>query len=61
MIAEETETSITLRMAQGIEETIRHDRIQSLKARALSLVPDGFEQTMTHQDPADLLAFLKGE
>ncbi len=61
LIVSETETSITLRMAQGIEETIRRDGIETLKVSALSLMPDGFEQTMSRQDLADLLAFLKGE
>lgn len=61
LITSETESSVTLRMAQAIEETIRRADILSLRSSDLSLMPDGLEQTLSRQDLADLLAFLKGE
>ena len=61
LLASETDTSVTLRMAQGIEESITRSDIRSLRATDLSLMPEGFEETMSRQDLADLLAFLKGE
>jgi putative heme-binding domain-containing protein len=61
LIASETATSLTLRQPQGIEETLRRADIASLKATALSLMPDELEKAMSRQDLADLLAFLKGE
>ena len=61
LIASETAASITLRQAQGIEESLRRADIISLRANSLSLMPDEFEKAMSRQDLADLLAFLKGE
>jgi putative heme-binding domain-containing protein len=61
LIAAETPVSVTLRQAQGVEETIlRHD-ITSLTASALSLMPQELEKGLSRQDLADLLAYLKGE
>ena len=61
LLSSETDSSLTLRMAHGIEESITRSDIQSLRASNLSLMPEGFEETMSRQDLADLLAFLKGE
>jgi putative membrane-bound dehydrogenase-like protein len=61
LIASETENHVTLRQAHGIEETIARSDIRALQASALSLMPDELEQSMTAQELADLLAFLKGE
>jgi putative heme-binding domain-containing protein len=61
LILSETAGSITLRQAQGLEETIPRTSIKSLTASQLSLMPDGVEQNMTRQELADLIAYLKGE
>lgn len=61
LILSETAASITLRQAQGLEETIPRTRISSLTASQLSLMPEGVEQSMTRQGLADLIAYLKGE
>jgi putative heme-binding domain-containing protein len=61
LIVSETEAGLNLRQAQGLEETIRRMDIQSFKASALSLMPDGLEETLGRQGLADLLAYLKGE
>jgi putative heme-binding domain-containing protein len=61
IIAAESNGSITLRRAQGEEETIPRDRIVSLSATGLSLMPQELEKNMSRQDLADLLAYLKGE
>jgi putative membrane-bound dehydrogenase-like protein len=61
VVAAETANSVTLRMANGVEEAIPRDRIRELRASALSLMPDGLEKTFTPQDLADLLAFLRGD
>jgi len=50
-----------LRQAQGLEETLPRINIRSLTASQLSLMPEGIEQSMTRQDLADLIAYLKGE
>jgi putative heme-binding domain-containing protein len=61
IIAAESAASITLRRAQGEEETIPRDRIVSLSATGLSLMPQELEKNMSRQDLADLVAYLKGE
>ncbi|MFO1501002.1 MAG: c-type cytochrome [Verrucomicrobiota bacterium] len=61
LIASETATSLTIRQAQGLEETLRRSEIRSIQASAVSLMPEELEKTMSQRDLADLLAFLKGE
>ena len=61
LLASESDTSVTLRMAQGVEETILRSNIQSMRSTSLSLMPEEIEKTMPKQELADLLAFLKGE
>jgi putative heme-binding domain-containing protein len=61
LLVSETPTSVTIRAAQGLEETILRSELASLSSTSLSLMPDDLEKTMTKQELADLLAFLKGE
>src|SRR5207245_10824 len=61
LLAAETPASITLRMAQGIEEKIPRSEIASMTTSRLSLMPQELEKAMSKQDLADLIAFLKGE
>jgi putative heme-binding domain-containing protein len=61
LLASETAANITLRMGQGVEENIPRAQIARLTASRLSLMPQELERTMTAQDLADLLAYLKGE
>jgi putative membrane-bound dehydrogenase-like protein len=61
VISAETGNSVTLRMANGVEEVIPRDRIRELRASTLSLMPEGLEKTLTPQDLADLLAFIRGK
>lgn len=60
LLAAETPSAITLRQALGHEEIIQRANITSMAASRLSLMPDELEKTMTKQDLADLLDFLKG-
>lgn len=61
LIAAETPSSITLRMAQGQEESLPRQQIASISATGLSLMPQEIEKNLSRQDLADLLAYLKGE
>lgn len=61
LLAAETSGSITLRMAQGIEQQISRADIASMATGRLSLMPQELEKAMTKQELADLLAFLKGQ
>jgi len=57
--AVETATSITLRRQSQPDLTILRTQIKELRADTKSLMPDGLAQGLSHQDLADLLAFLR--
>jgi putative heme-binding domain-containing protein len=61
VLAAETSASVTLRRALWEEEIILRSDIASLSASDLSMMPQELEKTMTRQDLADLIAYLKGE
>jgi len=61
LLAAETPTAITLRMAQAVEQKIPRSDIASMTTSRLSLMPQEMEKAMTKQEMADLLAFLKAE
>jgi putative heme-binding domain-containing protein len=58
IIAAETATSITLRRASNVQETILRQNIDEITSTGKSLMPEGLEKKLTLQDVADLLAFL---
>lgn len=58
-IMAETENSLTLRTAFGTEESVLRTNITSIKNSGRSLMPEGLEQTMTREELAQLIAFLK--
>ncbi len=60
LLISESPGAITLRMPQGLEQTLARTDISRLETVRESLMPDGLEKAMSHQDLADLLAFLKG-
>jgi putative membrane-bound dehydrogenase-like protein len=55
----ETENSLTLKTAFGTQESVLRKNIKSLTNSGLSLMPEGLEQTMTKDEMAQLIAFLK--
>jgi putative membrane-bound dehydrogenase-like protein len=60
LLAAETPSNITLRQALGHEEIIPRSSIVTMAASNLSLMPDELEKTMSKQDMADLVGYLKG-
>ncbi|MDP3068818.1 MAG: c-type cytochrome [Opitutaceae bacterium] len=60
-LAAETESSLTLRTAAGTEETVLRANVAALTASGLSVMPDGLEQTMTGDELANLIGFLKSD
>lgn len=58
VLAAESAAAVTLRRADGVEETVPRSRIDELRASGKSLMPDGFEQKLGVQDMADVLEFL---
>jgi putative membrane-bound dehydrogenase-like protein len=61
ILASETATSVTLRQQLGKEETVLRSDIETLVASKLSLMPQAIEKSVTRQELADLVAYLKGE
>ena len=60
IVAAETATSITLRRAEGQQETILRADIETIVSSARSLMPEGLEKRITRAEMADLLALLLG-
>ena len=59
VLSAETSTSITLRQQGGKESVIPRSEIDELKSSGQSLMPEGLERQIPHQDMADLLSFIK--
>ena len=61
LIAAETSTEVTVKMAGGLTDVIPRSNIKAMKCLDQSLMPVGLEASITADQMADLLAFLKGE
>ena len=59
LLAAETSTSLTLHQEEDKRVTFSKDEVEELRSTGASLMPDGLEKNIPHQDMADLLSFLK--
>jgi putative heme-binding domain-containing protein len=59
IIAAETGSSITLRRAENQTDVVLRQDIESIQSTGISLMPEGLEKTITIEEMADLLTFLK--
>lgn len=59
VIRSESATGLTLVGAGGVTESVSHDQVGSIRAAALSLMPEGLEAGLAPQAMADLIAYLK--
>jgi putative membrane-bound dehydrogenase-like protein len=59
LLAEETATTLKLRRAEGVEQTLLRLEIDQVRSTGQSLMPEGLEQGLSLQDVADLIAFLR--
>ena len=59
ILATETSTSITLKLAEGKTITLRRAEIDELYSNGVSFMPDGLEKLIPPQDMADLISFIK--
>jgi putative heme-binding domain-containing protein len=59
VIVAETPTSVTLRRADGAEDTVLRANLEGLRSTRMSLMPEGLERSLTRQDVADLFAYLR--
>jgi putative heme-binding domain-containing protein len=58
LIASETAASLTLRRAEGLEDTILRSQVDELKSTGKSLMPEDFASRLTPSEAADLVAHL---
>jgi putative heme-binding domain-containing protein len=58
VIAAETATSITLRRAEGKQETILRENIEAITSSGISLMPEGLEKKISVAEMSDMLVFL---
>jgi putative heme-binding domain-containing protein len=58
LLAGETATTIALRMADGIAQSVPREDVERLQSTGKSLMPEGFEARLDSRQLADLLAFL---
>jgi putative heme-binding domain-containing protein len=59
LVAAETATSLTLRRGDGAEDTILRAQVAEMTGTGLSMMPEGFEKTISKPEMADLIAFLR--
>ncbi len=59
IIAAETASSITLHRAENQTDTVLRQDIDEIRSTGVSLMPEGLEKTITLEQMADLISFLK--
>jgi len=59
ILTAETSTSITLKETAEKMVALRRDEINHFASNGVSLMPEGLEREIPHQDMADLIAFIK--
>src|SRR5262249_17300940 len=59
ILASETATGIVLRGQEGREQTLLRTELETLHSTGKSLMPEGLEKTITHQEMADVLAYRR--
>lgn len=58
LLGSETAATIVLRRAEGAEDVIARAQVEELAATGKSLMPEGFEQTLSVEEVAHVLEFL---
>jgi putative heme-binding domain-containing protein len=59
-IVSESATSITLTSGKGVQDTVLRTNIDEILSSGKSLMPEGFERTISKEEMADLITFLNG-
>ena len=60
MLTTETATGLTFLAAEGRTETLLRSEVEELRSTGKSLMPEGLEKELSHQDLADVLEFVRG-
>jgi putative membrane-bound dehydrogenase-like protein len=58
LIAAESATAVTLKRAEGQQDTVLRVNLEELSSTGLSLMPEGLEKTLDKQALADVIAYL---
>ncbi len=59
ILSSESAGSVTIRSQEGKEQTLLRADLEELKSTGKSLMPEGLEKDLTHQDLADVIRFLR--
>ena len=59
IISAETPGTLTLRSGPNQEETILRGRIAEIRASEVSVMPEGFEESLSRQELADVISFMQ--
>ncbi len=59
IVIADTAASITLRAAEGEQQTIAREDIEAIRSSGQSLMPEGLEEELSIQDIADLIRYLR--
>ena len=59
LLAADTPAQLTLKLPLGFTKTLARSEVKAVRASPLSLMPNELEKTMTRQELANLIAFLK--
>lgn len=61
LIANETGNGLVLKLGDGTTRSLLRSEIMALQSSKVSLMPDGLEAGMTHQEMADLIRYLRAQ
>lgn len=59
VIGTETANSLVLRQAEDKSVTLLRSEIEAIRSNGVSLMPEGFEKTLSRQQVADVISFVK--
>ena len=59
IIAEESAGALVLKRAEGARDVIPREQIETVASTGISLMPEGLEKELSHQDLADLISFVR--
>jgi putative heme-binding domain-containing protein len=59
IIAEESAGALVLKRGEGATDVIPREQIEAVSSTGISLMPEGLEKGLSHQDLADLIAFVR--
>jgi len=59
IVSADTPGSVTLKMPDGKLISVLKSNIDTMENNGISLMPEGVERTIPHQDMADVIAFVK--